>query len=134
MILSKANPSRLRVLVPSAYCAGIFFLSSVPGNAGQQDGLFLWVKLPPLVQNLLHVPVFAGLAWGWAWALRGWQPHRSRRIALAFLLTALYAVIDEGHQSLVPDRTASLVDLGLDLAGALLGVLVAFRTGARAAS
>ena len=41
---------------------------------------------------------------------------------LAFALTVLYRVLDELHQAFVPGRTASEADLGLDAAGALIGV------------
>lgn len=36
----------------------------------------------------------------------------------AFVLTMLYAVSDEFHQSFVPGRTATFFDLGFDLTGA----------------
>lgn len=37
---------------------------------------------------------------------------------LSFVLTMLYAVSDEYHQSQVPGRNASAIDLGIDLSGA----------------
>jgi VanZ family protein len=46
-----------------------------------------------------------------AWALR-WS-------ILALLLTLAAGCIDEFHQSFVPSRTSSLVDVGIDMAGAL---------------
>ncbi len=36
----------------------------------------------------------------------------------SFVLTMIYAVSDEYHQSLVPGRTPSVFDLGFDLTGA----------------
>jgi hypothetical protein len=39
--------------------------------------------------------------------------------ALALVACALYALLDEGHQSFVPDRTASFYDVALDCSGAL---------------
>jgi len=38
---------------------------------------------------------------------------------LAFGLCMLYALLDEGHQMFVPDRTPSLYDVALDSTGAL---------------
>lgn len=39
------------------------------------------------------------------------------------LVAALYALTDEFHQMFEPSRTASLMDFGIDTAGALLGTL-----------
>lgn len=128
MSLSKTSPSRLRILYPLACCLSILALSSIPGDTGQNSGFWLSLlvlHLPPLVQNSLHIPVFAGLAWSWVWALRGWHEHQARRLAVAFLITASYAALDEWHQSFVLDRTASSADFVLDLTGALLGLLAA---------
>jgi VanZ family protein len=70
-----------------------------------------------------HVAEFAllGLLWyrGLAWGSRGWRP----RTALAALgLSVLCAGLDEAHQAFVATRTASLLDVAWDSAGALFGV------------
>jgi VanZ family protein len=38
-------------------------------------------------------------------------------------ISMAYGVFDEGHQYFVPGRTASLMDMGLNLAGVVLGTL-----------
>ena len=43
----------------------------------------------------------------------------ARRPYLALLLCVVYALTDEGHQTFVPGRTASLYDVALDSTGAL---------------
>ena len=46
------------------YMAGIYWLSSLPGDDPGQAGLagiIAWT--PPALQNLLHVPLFGLLAW-----------------------------------------------------------------------
>jgi VanZ family protein len=45
-------------------------------------------------------------------------PMRGHAV-LALAACVLYALLDEGHQSFVPDRTASFYDVGLDCSGAL---------------
>jgi VanZ family protein len=42
----------------------------------------------------------------------------------ALLIAGLFSLADEYHQSFVPGRTASLVDCGIDTAGALLGLIL----------
>ena len=41
---------------------------------------------------------------------------------LSFFLGALYAVMDEFHQSFVPGRMASVVDIGIDIIGLFFGL------------
>jgi VanZ family protein len=42
-----------------------------------------------------------------------------RRPHVALALCVLYAFLDEGHQILVPGRTPSIYDVGIDFSGAL---------------
>lgn len=109
-----------------AWMTMIFGLSSIPGTIRPDDdhlySVFVW--LPPDLQNLLHVPVFGMLAW--LWQRTFWQ-RLARPLdtdALAIALTVGYGFLDEWHQSHVPGRYASLTDVALDGAGALLGVLI----------
>jgi VanZ family protein len=56
---------------------------------------------------------FSGGVWKWRWVL------------LALIGVALWALGDEFHQSFVPTRTASMVDVGIDTAGGALAQFVA---------
>jgi VanZ family protein len=75
------------------------------------------------VRKGMHVAEFALLAVLWyrglAWGARGWQP---RTALAAFGLSVLCAGLDEAHQAFVATRTASLLDVAWDSAGALCGV------------
>jgi VanZ family protein len=51
---------------------------------------------------------------GWRWAWR------------ALVVVAVYASTDEFHQSFVPGRTASLVDVFIDTSGGALAQLISF--------
>ena len=63
------------------------------------------------------------LASGFWFALQ-WK---GKHALTAFLLTVLYALADEFHQSFVPGRNPSLVDaLGFDTAGAAIILLLLF--------
>ena len=130
---SEPRPSRLRPLVPIAYCAALYILSAVPGSVDQQNNLehALWGLLSPLVQNFLHLPLFAGLAWSCSWALRGWDLSPAQRLSVALVLTLSYGAIDEWHQSYVPGRSASQTDFFLNALGAALGALLPFAADIR---
>jgi VanZ family protein len=66
-----------------------------------------------LVRKVAHFTNYAILFW---LLING--PLRDRPY-LAFGLCMLYALLDEGHQIFVPNRTPSLYDVALDSTGAL---------------
>jgi VanZ family protein len=74
------------------------------------------------IRKLAHVTEYAVLAVLVRRALE--RPERSLAvvIGLALLLCAGYAALDELHQTFVPSRTASPVDVGIDILGAALGL------------
>src|SRR5271155_290806 len=65
------------------------------------------------VRKAAHFTNYAILFWLLVSGPMREHPYR------AFGLCVVYAFLDEGHQMFVPDRTASLYDVALDLTGAL---------------
>jgi VanZ family protein len=74
-----------------------------------------------LVGKAGHLIGYAGLGVLWWRAL---QAHRftSQPQKLAFVLTVLYAIFDEYHQTFVPGRNGSTTDVLIDATGAALGL------------
>jgi VanZ family protein len=72
-----------------------------------------------VVRKCAHLTEYAILA---ALIYRALRVHRDRVLVLAFLLAAIYAVLDEFHQSFVASRTASPWDVLIDCIGALIGL------------
>jgi len=93
-----------------AWAALIFALSSIPDLG---TGLGGW---DTFLRKLAHAGEYAVLG---ALLLRALA-----RPGLALALGTLYAVTDEIHQSLVPGRLGSPVDVAIDAAGVLCGVLL----------
>ena len=56
--------------------------------------------------------------------LMGIDERHPRSISLAWGLATLYAISDEFHQSFVPGRFASILDVGIDALGAFSGLMV----------
>lgn len=73
-----------------------------------------------LLHNGAHVVAYAALAFAWWAALT--TRERSLRASWVAGLTVLYGAADEWHQSFVPGRTCSWVDLVSDGMGAALMV------------
>jgi hypothetical protein len=124
---ARVTPNKIHVALPLLLMAVLYWLSSLPGTPLPDDpalyGLFYW--LPPSVQNALHVPAYAALAWAWCWALVAWLRVPNARAIGAFATASAYGVFDEWHQSFVRGRYASLTDVMLDVAGAVLGIWLA---------
>ena len=119
--------SHWRILLPLAYMAGLLLLSSVPGDDPNVAGGAIIEWLTPQWQNMLHIPLYAGLAASWLWALSG-RPHHLRLI-LAFALTVAWAVFDEAYQTTVPGRYGSVTDMALNVIGASLAICLAGLSG-----
>jgi VanZ family protein len=106
---------RLKAAAPAlAYAALIFFLSSQSSFPVPKG---IWTA-----DKLLHCVEYAVLGALTARALAAFG--RGGVVPLAWLLAALYGVSDELHQSLVPGRSAEVLDAVAAAAGALLGVLL----------
>ena len=104
-------------LPAAAWMGGIFYLSQQSAPLGA-TGSAAW-------STVAHLGLYIGLAPLLLWALARSAGPRTPGWALAtvaFALTVLYGVSDELHQTFVAGRTASEADLGLDAAGATIGV------------
>ncbi len=100
----------------------IYLLSSLPGEE-QVGVLKVLTSLEPTLQNLLHIPLFGLLQFLW---LRGFTSRGTTgaaAIVASFCITLSYGALDELHQYFVPGRYASVLDLGLNLLGAVLGTI-----------
>ncbi len=78
------------------------------------------------MRKFAHLSAYAILAWLLYRALRrGRSPAWSMKRALvAFVISALYAIFDEVHQSFTIERSASALDVLLDCCGSLVGLLI----------
>jgi VanZ family protein len=106
------------------WMALIYAISAQPEAPGPGDKGSL---LRDLFNYSAHACSFALLALLARRAMRSGTPWLPRWMArhpgwAACIWSALYAISDEYHQSFVPGRTASIWDLGVDLAG-ILGML-----------
>ena len=124
---SVINPTWWRLLLPLAHMAGLYALSSVPADETDTAAGALLAWVTPQWQNLLHVPAYAALTLFWICAHSPRALSRIGVLDIATVLTLLWAVLDETHQTNVPGRHGSITDLLLDLAGAMLAVAFAWK-------
>ena len=100
------------------YCLFIFFLSSYP-NPLPMPHLFLGDKL-------LHIAEYSILGFLMARSIFSLNLRYSKRplFIIAIILSTLYGLSDEVHQSFTPGRTTSLGDLIADGLGSLIGAVL----------
>ena len=108
---------RAELWLPPLLLMGVIFLLSAQPNLDSGLGV-----LDRLGRKLVHFVAYALLCFLW------WRPLRTAstpgRAALgAFLLSSLYALSDEYHQSHVEGRDGTPVDWAIDSAGAALAAL-----------
>ena len=128
----------------------IFFFSAQqgPDSSAMSEGLTLTVaklvrpdlmELPPaeqlayleklgfIVRKCAHFSEFTLLAFNLAcWLrLRFYEKGRAFALPRAWLIATLYAGTDELHQMFVAERAPAVVDVCIDSAGALTGVMIA---------
>jgi VanZ family protein len=124
-------------LPPAAWAGVIFWLSS--RTAAEANDYLGPAAGVPLLSEAIHIGEYfilsfllfrLGAAVGATTpAPARVRPRESRDLVVANvagLAAFLYAVSDEVHQSFVPGRTSSVVDLAVDLAGAVTGVAAAW--------
>lgn len=98
----------------------IIYLSSVPGLTiiGNNS------TVDQVVSNLAHIPAYALLTYLWIMTFCPGKFFKNEVIAYLILIgLVLFSISDEIHQSFVPGRTASAIDVGLDLLGISAGYL-----------
>src|SRR3989442_11902344 len=136
-LYSVASMRRSDWVPPIVWMAGILALSTDAGSAQHTGGFvlpalrFIWptATLPLLesihavVRKLAHVTEYAvlGSLWYRAFAVGRRSPRSA--VALAFGLSVAWAGGDEAFQMLVPWRTPSILDVGMDAAGALIACI-----------
>lgn len=103
---------------PSLLLMVIIFVLSSQSEIPSPDNL----TLDRILKKGAHALGYGLLAVSYGRALLGSGVRRF--VPLALLLTLLYALSDEWHQTFVPGRNGTPLDVLLDFAGGVVGLLV----------
>lgn len=119
-------PAAYRWASTLVFVALIVALSISPGVERPGDNMFVWlvVHTPATLQKIMHVGVYAVLAVLWMWTLESVE-SRTLRLALSLAATVGLGALLEWHQTRVPGRYGTIMDVLLNVAGAVLGTLAA---------
>lgn len=119
-------PVPIRWVITLILVFAIIVLSVIPGHAQSGDSKFVWLVAvtPTYIQKLMHFLIYAAMAWLWTWTLEGVVP-RWASLAIAFVLAVGLGAALEWYQTRVPGRFGTLLDILLNAAGAVAGLIVA---------
>lgn len=108
--------STRRWLPPALWAALILVLTSIPGPPEAPGGL-------PHLDKVVHLFLYAGQGWLVGRALR---TRRPRTLMVGLIAIAVFAALDEWHQTLVT-RDPDVLDWIADALGASIGLIAASR-------
>jgi len=98
----------------------IFIESSIPMDGGPDNIAFL-TNLNPHIQNLLHIPLYGTLAFLWLGFFCVSGKPTLQMVCYSLIITICYGCLDEVHQSFVRGRYGGLLDIYLNVTGAVAG-------------
>ena len=118
----------LRLLITLMFMVALLIASVIPGRFQAGDSVFVWVvaTTPSLVQNVLHVCLYAILTTLWAWTLEALESVPAR-LFVALTLAVGFGALMEWFQTSIPGRFGTFYDVMLNTVGATIGLLVATR-------
>jgi hypothetical protein len=115
-----------RIVLTICYLGLLALLSLIPGPDKPGDSAFIWLvaNTPTLIQKILHVCLYGVLTLLLAWTLDG-VGSKTYRFLIALIIAVSFGALMEWCQTKVPGRYATLYDVGLNAAGAVIGLLFA---------
>jgi glycopeptide antibiotics resistance protein len=120
-MMESCKPSNRKIAVAVVYMSLILMTSVIPMDR-DIEGLRFLIELKPLVQNLLHIPMFAILAILWLQISKQYEIEGKKRIVLILLLSFGFGILNELIQLTIPGRYAGILDMGLNTIGVLCGI------------
>ncbi len=139
--------SFLKYWLPVLIWLGFIFVGSTEALSAEQTSRFLvpflrWLDphisdttiatIHFVVRKLGHITEYGVLAMLlWRGLRRGTHLKMSILFLLAWLAAGIFAATDEFHQSFVPSRTASSIDVVIDICGALVGLAICWALSMR---
>ncbi len=114
------EPHPRRWLAAIAIMAVIFIFSSIPKGTLIPD-FDVWDFL---IKKSAHLLIYGLLALSYLWGLTGWIGIKRQHLRRALLMSGLYGISDEFHQTFIAGREGNIVDVAIDMLGAALALLI----------
>jgi VanZ family protein len=115
-----------RIGLTLLFMALLAVVSVIPGRAQPGDSVFVYLveKTSTLLQKTMHLLFYAMLTLLWVWTLDAIE-SKLHRFVIAIVIAVCFGAVLEWYQTKVPGRFGTVVDVALNSAGSLLGMLIA---------
>ena len=81
-------------------------------------------KSQPIIRKGAHLSIYTLVGILIMSFISTYKIHLKYKFLISILVGLVYAGLDEIHQSFIPGRTASIIDVGIDTSGVLLGIIL----------
>ena len=81
-------------------------------------------KSQPIIRKGAHLSIYTLVGIFIMSYISTYKIHLKYKFLISILVGLIYASSDEIHQSFIPGRTASIIDVGIDTSGVLLGIIL----------
>ena len=81
-------------------------------------------KTQPIIRKGAHLSIYTLVGIFIMSFISTYKIHLKYKFLISILVGLIYASSDEIHQSFIPGRTASIIDVGIDTSGVLLGIIL----------
>ncbi len=138
MIVFEKAPLQFRIILPVLWYGFIFFLTELPFAAGNNtkdtiaeiiskntnpdfNSYVLTEKLNFVFRSSAHFFMFGIQATLIYWLIKpDFYYHKQTYWLVAVIAIAVLGGLDEFHQSFVPERRPRVIDVGIDISGAII--------------
>ena len=123
--MTRSRPSVRKIIFLITYSLLILFGSFIPMDGASPTFRF-FMAVKPAIQNLLHIPVFALLSIFLLQVLDGFGIENRKKKIISISALFAFGILSELIQIPVPGRYPGVMDMGLNIIGALLGIWIFF--------
>ena len=81
-------------------------------------------KSQPIIRKGAHLSIYTLVGIFIMSFISTYKIHVRYKFLISILVGLIYASSDEIHQSFIPGRTASVIDVGIDTSGVVLGIIL----------
>lgn len=81
-------------------------------------------KSQPIIRKGAHLSIYTLVGILIMSFISTYKIHLKYKFLISIFVGLIYACSDEIHQSFIPGRTASVIDVGIDTSGVLLGIIL----------
>lgn len=78
----------------------------------------------PIIRKGAHFSIYTSVGILIMTFVSTYKLHLSKKLLISIGVGLVYAISDEIHQSFTPGRTPSAIDVGIDTAGVILGIIL----------